>query len=435
MSLFKAKYITLGASILAGIYGLLIYFIFQLEYALDFPSFYSAAKALVSNHDPYQILFADYFPIVKKLSPNLNPPITLLFFTPLTYFNYFHALFLWLSISLTLGFIGLNITVKLTFSPDFIRKNKVSFYLFYLAFFPTLMNIMMGQLGTLILFFIMLGYYFYTKKNDYFAGILWGIIISMKIFPAFLFLYILTQKRYKNALIISLTFSILWFFPYLIYGKIIYQEYFSALTHALWYGDSWNGSIYGFIFRLFTNFKYEISKPLWIQGFYIVFLITASIWYLKQSKKTSTSIAENINHQPFCLALVMMLILSPLGWLYYFPLLIFPLLLSWVTVFKPNHFKYQSLWLLAFFFLNFPMDYLPSRQMFGPLNKIGFNSFYFYGLLILAYLIAQTPDMRKQHITPNIGNHLLAIVVILSFGLSMPIISLLSRLLEIGVIF
>lgn len=458
MILFKTKYIdpsSLLSFIVISIYSLLIYYIFQLEYSLDFPSFYYSAKNLLTGENPYQVLFADHLPIPKKLSANLNPPITLLFFAPLTQLNYFSALIIWIIISLGCGLVGASIALYFNFSSEFFKQNKVYLLLFFLAFFPTLMNLMIGQLGMLILFFIMAGYYFYFKENDCLSGIFWGTIIAIKIFPTFLFVYVLIERRYRTAFIMFFTCSLLTLLPYLIYGPTPYLNYLNVISSALWYGDSWNGSAYGFIFRLFTNWKYEVYSEILIKTLHLVFVLLATGWYLKKtnhiqklkSKNSDQNFNQNLNNQSFCLAIVTMLLISPLGWVYYFPLLIFPLILSGSKVFTENNLKHHLLWLLSFFLLNFPMDYLSTKYMSSITSKIGLPSFYFYGLLLLAYLLSETalsPKKSFENLETNKAlnspedawqYNLLPILTILGFGLITPIFSLLNQILKIGSIF
>lgn len=60
------------------------------------------------------------------------------------------------------------------------------------------------------------------------------------------------------------------------------------------------------------------------------------VWYLKALGANESG---PVNHQPFCLTLAMMLFLSPLGWVYYFPLLILPLILTWFVALNSKDIK------------------------------------------------------------------------------------------------
>lgn len=116
-------------------------------------------------------------------------------FSPLAKLNYHAALTTWWIISLILSLVAARLVFKHVFSADFYQENWPSLYLLYLAFFGILMDRAITQLGALLLFGIILGYHFYSKKKDYWAGALWGFVIALKFFPALLFF----MSSCKNA--------------------------------------------------------------------------------------------------------------------------------------------------------------------------------------------------------------------------------------------
>lgn len=369
--------------LLLWIYALSIYFVFT--YRIDFSSLYAACKFLVDGANPYQALFSTFLPKVQKLPANLNPPIVLLLFSPLAHLNYNSASAIWSIISFLLGITGAGIAFKYAFSPTFLKKNSHYLYFIYLASFATISNTVLSQLGGLLLFCMMFGYHLYMKQRNYSAGILWGIIIAMKLFPALIIVYAFAQKRYRVCVTILGVTCLLWLLPLLVYGMDVYTYYFSMMRKVLWYGDSWNASIYGMLFRLFGGRDYPLADLLSVNIAYgIIFALT----FLLYVKRILTIEKEKIVHQSFCLTLVMMLLLSPLGWLYYFPLLILPLALTWqMSVHKKTKpAKMVLLWFLCLFLINFPMNYIRSDKIVSIVGKLTLYSFHFYGLLLLLYL-------------------------------------------------
>lgn len=416
--------------ILLGTYSLLLYLILTNQYRVDFSSFYSAAQTLHAGENPYRVLSTTYLPTVKKLSANLNPPMMLWLFSPLSQLNYHMALAVWSIFSFILGLIGAGIAFKHAFPPHFLKKNWFNLYLLYLAFFATISNTAIAQLGAILLFFIMIGYHFYTKNHNYLAGIMWGIIIAIKLFPALLFFYVLSQKRYKTLVIMFSTLILMWLIPLLIYGPTIYNQYFSMMTRVLWYGDSWNASVYGFIFRLFVDTHNKTASLLLVKTLYGILFFLSLLWYLRE---INIKRANRVHQQSFCLTLVMMLIMSPFGWLYYFSILIPPLALTWLAAVDERTFsnKILLMWLLCLFLLNFPMDYVSAGNMTVFLDKLGFYSFYFYGLLLLAYLLTRSieiDDNNEIKINATYHYFLPATLIIFAFGLLVPIISFIMRL-------
>lgn len=180
----------------------------------------------------------------------------------------------------------------------------------------------------------MLGYHFYLTNRCYLAGISWGIIIALKLFPALLLFYVLKQGRTRVFLTMLATFLLACLIPILFYGPTLYVQYHSMITRVLWFGDSWNASVYGFLFRLLIDTHYTSHNLIPIELLYSGLFLILLILYLKTLGPSTVYKTHQVNHQPFCLTLVMMLLLSPFGWLYYFSLLMFPLVLTFSTVFE-----------------------------------------------------------------------------------------------------
>ena len=373
-------------------YTLLFYLVFTHQYRLDFSPFYSASQAFFQGDNPYQVLFTNYFPTVKKLSVNLNPPFVLWLFRPFSILPYDVAVVIWSILSFVSGLIGAGIAFYYAFPTLRHQRPYWVLYVLYLTSYATLMNTMIAQVGTWILFFVMAGYHFYKTNRDGYAGVLWGLLIAIKLFPGLLFFYVLIERRYRVFIIMLTCVLLLSMLPILVGGFAIYSHYFSMLSRVLWYGDSWNASLYGYIFRLFVDGKQHllIAKIVYVPCFFAVMAgYIRSLLFFQRS----THIASE--HQGFCLTIVCMLLLSPFGWLYYFPLLTFPLAVLWVRILTKQR---LFVWLTAWFFINFPMDYVRATNMSSMISKLGIYSFHFYGLIILLYLIMTMHHQHKNEI-------------------------------------
>lgn len=377
------------------VYCLLFYAVFTPEKIQDFASFYSAILNMLDHKNPYLQS--------TSLRPNLSPPFALLFFSFLGNFSYKTALIIWFFLSLILGLIGAFCAFYHAFSGEFLRKNWLILTLIYLSFFSTIANIIVVQFGSILLFFIMIGYHFYLRSRDLIAGVLWGIIIAFKFFPALLFFFVIKQGRKKVFFLMFFTFLIVSLLPFFSQGQLIYKQYFAMIAHVSWYGDNWNASLFGYLVRLF--FHGESLNDLKI--LYLILFCISLIWYFKNLKGLES------NHQPFCLTLTMMLLLSPFGWLYFFPLLVLPLSLTWIAACDN---KSQLFWLCILLLINLPQGYIFSTYELGILVKVSFISCYFYGLLLLNYSCVKQEksdlifDEKKQLF-------LLITLLILAFGL------------------
>lgn len=406
MRISSQKAALLGMFIL--IYGLLFYYLITLQLRIDFSSFYAAALAYIHDVNPYQCLVATFFPIPKKIPVNLNPPFFLQLISPLTQISFQSAATLWSLGSFLMGISGALISFKLTLPPAFFKKNWFYLMAIYLAMYSTLMNTSVSQMGGVLLFFIMAGYYFFLRKHDYLAGVFWGFIISIKLFPALLFLFVIHQKRFTVLFMMLLTCLLAFLFPLLSKGAENYELYFNLLPRILWYGDNWNASIYGFLFRLFIDVKAD--QNLWlIKILYLLISTLLVVWYVKKLNLFRTTL---IDHRAFCFTLVMMLFLSPFGWLYYFSLLIMPLTLIYQSLTR----KDSAIWALCLFLINVPIGYVQATDMGWFVYKISFYSLYFYGLVLVLILMSRLKE------PPQFGeviNHqlLYPLKITLTFGL------------------
>lgn len=84
------------------------------------------------------------------------------------------------------------------------------------------------------------------------------------------------------------------------------------------------------------------------------------------------------------------------------------------------------------FLVNFPMDYVKTQDMPNLWGRVSFSS-YFYGLLFLIYLLGK----RKIYGNNEIQEHgmqndfMPVLVIILAFGLFIPTICFVMRLLKL----
>lgn len=391
-------------------YGLIYFVVLAPTKIQDFTSFYAAILNWAQFKNPYTTLDSNFLPLTTKLSANLNPPFVLYLFGFLAKLSYQTALGIWLFLSFTLGLIGASLSIYYAFSDDFLRKNWLILLLIYLALFSTLINFSTAQIGLILLFLVMLGYHYFLKNQDLWAGFFWGLLVAFKFFPALLFIFILKEKRLKLFVIMLVITVFACLLPFL-HEQEIYSQYFALIAKVSWYGDNWNASIFGFISRLF--------KPSVNRIIYAVLFVISFVWYFKKLK---TSSSKQVNHQPFCLSLTMMLMLSPFGWIYYFPVLIFPLFLIWARVYEKLNqtIKPMLIFLIAFFFINMPQGYVHFENMTHLSVNVFFYSWFFYGLFLINYLCAQETIVLGKNQLGDDENKQVFITIslfILSFGL------------------
>ena len=126
----------------------------------------------------------------------------------------------------------------------------------------------------------------------------------------------------------------------LLVGFSAYTAYLAILNDVHWLATSWNGSYAGFFTRLFGGpvNKTWLDAPMLARGLPAVCSIATVGVLAKVVFKLSKSADQKLYADALvALTIPAMLLLSPLGWNYYFPLLIISFVVIWnLTADLPN---------------------------------------------------------------------------------------------------
>ena len=368
------------------------------EWGLDFYSYYLSSIEFRHGINPYHIYLTKHplFPTTCVLVPNPNPPLALLLMSAFSYFSYIKAYVAWATLSTLLGLIGVYQTL-LCFYKKLDKNTLFLCVILYLAAFPVLENAALAQVGGIMLFLLASGYRAFLNSQDFKAGFWWGLLIALKLFPALLVIFAFLKARYRLCfalLLFSIGFT---FLPLLSHDKIIYQQYMNNVNELYWYGINWNGSILGILYKYFVTLEpYKIpylGKTISMMQhadirhayhvklvFICISLAIIGLWVFFFKK-----LEDNLKHRDFAFLVVLMLLVSPFAWIYYFPMLLIPLTATFEEA-KENS-NYFMLWFLCLLFLYFPMPIMLSSQVNTTFwEKLTIYSMAFYGLMLLAYL-------------------------------------------------
>ncbi len=361
------------------LYGMLMVgLVLKHQHVNDFMSLYSGVKAYLAHQIPYQEFHPLWDEHTLSLPYNLNPPIVFLIFLPFTLLPYTVSAVLWLISLILMGLASFYLSLSILFPSRTWRAHWPMLGLLYCMFGALLANEGFLQLGTLLALLVIAGYALLLRQRECAAGIIWGVAAAIKLFPALLLFYLISQKKWRGAATLLFTMLLLFALPLYLYPVSIYWDYVHLLKSVTWYGDSWNVSLYGYLHRVLSG-RYHF-----IHGLFLMLSALSFIWYIKEL------FSESQAHYGFSLTLLMMLFLSPFGWYYYCTLLTFPLLML------SKRYMTHLWFLLGFFFLNLPVDYIAVRHMPQIFDKAVLYSIYFYGLLLFIYLISREKDKKQE---------------------------------------
>jgi hypothetical protein len=200
------------------------------------------------------------------------------------------------------------------------------------------------------------------------AGVLLGVLASIKYFYGLFLVYFVLIRAWRGLLAMLAAGCGMVVVSVAVFGVVAYQQYSHVLQLISWYSSSWNASSLGFWRRLLGG---EGNWSLWqwpqaVPSLVIVTNLGLLLSYVGYARNWPRH-NQVRNQALFAYTLVLMLLLSPLGWLYYFLVLLIPLLMLYVRFMAQDVSVEWSLMLAAgVLLLNLPLPlYRPHQLMSG----------------------------------------------------------------------
>jgi hypothetical protein len=204
----------------------------------------------------------------------------------------------------------------------------------FLIYITNSIIISYGQVSNLLLLLIAGSWIAGRNHRETLSGILIGMACAIKIFCGLFLIYFLISKQYKAFFSAILSGFMIFIGTIILFGFKSYLYYFQTLTHISWYGESWSISFKSFFIRLFSPTEKNIvlyNAPHLAQFltlFFSALLLTALVFTWHKLRQHKYHFLKSTYYDTgFSLTLISMLLLSPLGWNYYFNLLIIPYLI------------------------------------------------------------------------------------------------------------
>jgi len=401
--------------------------------AVDSIMFYCSAKNFWHHQSIYSSLTTEYFRfphnfsnyLVIKNEPiyligtnyfkNLNPPLFTLLISPLGLLSYPLAGLIWHGLLLCAPAVALYLIYDALFAQKTIW-GYFALLTIYFATAPAYTNMMIGEVGSLGFLLVTVIWLWARTGKDYPAGILLGLLLSLKYFFGLLALLFFVQKRWR--LILGFALSVACFNGLALFfcGKNNFIQHYQIIYHINWLTDSWNSSLYGLLLKLTAvAHSSKIIMPAWSKLCYY-FSITTMIGfqiYLCQ-KKFST---VNKFDQAFSYTLIISLLITPLNWPYYFSILTIPLLIILQSLAKdsptmPRIFAY----LITLLFLSTPLK-IADASIPGFHHMLFYSNF-IIGLLLLFIFWFYMHALKTPSSLPKIQNANIFPWTILSYSIA-----------------
>lgn len=366
----------------------------------DYGKFYQSARFVLEGKDAYTPIYFSTkselitkHPKISRLPGNLNPPFFSLLLLPLAFFSYKVSFYLWSALSILCGIGSLIILLQKTIISE---KNKWVTIIFsllaFVTYYPTFANAHFGQLTLFLLPLTVGAWLAIREEKPELAAVLLGLAASIKLFFGLFGIYFLLRREWRALVWFSCTIFICFLLPLLIFGPQVYVSYFETLHYLRWTASSWNASILGTLLRLFGgNHEPNIALvpiPGLTEKIYLFLsglcLLCVS-WFIVKKTSLNKTVKRDFD---FCMILIAMLLLSPLGWLYYFPLLIIPI----IVLMQLAKEKYYPVAIpvfigLVIIFSSLPLPLIASGWINATnVSQISLSSGYYTGSLLLSLI-------------------------------------------------
>lgn len=371
----------------------------------DFPTFYVAARHALEGKDIYAQDQADLglLPPTRAssgepLNPNLNPPFQTLLMAPLGLVDYATAFWLWSLVSLALLVAGAMAVESASRNPGATAWRMPGLVVMLLAYFPTWASFVYGQFGLALFGLLALVWFGARNRREVLAGVSLGLALSLKPFAAIFLLLYMLRRRWRLLAAAVATATLCALVALVAFGWAPYAHYLGVLGGANWHAASWNASFLGFFGRIFGGSR---NLPLVdVPGLAQVLaaagsatILGALVWLAEPRRQV---LSERRLDLAFALAVLAMLLVSPLGWMYYFPSLAIPVLVLWR---EGCRWPAVAAWVLS----SVPHLLVPSARFNDPLGWFTWAGFYFYALVIFALLIVRQARRQAEEKDPAGG--------------------------------
>ena len=335
-------------------------------------------------------------PGVDKLT---HPPLAAILALPFVWLDYPDATLAWNAASLcalavSLWLVGRHLGIP--FPPWAVFPLTT----LTLLCIPLREHLIHGQLSLILLVLLIGAWALNRSGHPCWAGALVGLATAIKLFPGFVLLYFLVRREWKAfaagvACLVALTQ-----FTLLVVGPQAFVMYVTDVLPLLSQSRSYwlNSSIIGFWSKLFdpgdgldSQFVIPLSRNSLIARIGIAFSVGGILvcW----ARNVWVAHSRDECDRAFGLTFTTMLLVSPVVWDYYFPLLVLPIALIWLAV-------SESAWGRAWFLVTVLALWtdqsvlwvaaIPGtapgawpRGVASPVNTLTVLSFQFYAVLSL----------------------------------------------------
>lgn len=422
LAILSCHYVTIGAQ----------------YFRSDYKTFYR------SLHDKTNVYNKNYYAFFKKneknqwtrVSPvsaatNINTPTMnfilkgLVNFSPILPINTKY----WIVINMACTALALFVMMR------WVSNSVEPFYYFYpllLVFYCSwysLYNVSLGQVAALLMPLFCLVFVLDEKKHKIPMAILLALLTTLKLFFALFGLLFLLRRQWRIVFLYAAACLFFLFLPLAYFSLRDYHSFFNIMDNHFFFMTRsvfpMNGSILGFITHWVLLLKIYPSD-LQMEVATTLLSLFVFVRYLLYDHRFLRHLPDFVNPLRYSFLIVIAMLCSPLGWLYYFLYFIVPVFVCYKIV---MHYQLSKAFFIFLFLAMSVFLFGWAHESHGLLSKIQFFSVFLSLLCWAAALryaalgvFENKPAMcvqRKIYIGIFVATSLLG-VVLMSFNYGIP---------------
>jgi hypothetical protein len=305
-------------------------------YRKDFFQEYLLARAVMAGLPVYAPLpelaerLEGPLPYSVFPQPSPHPPAVLIFALPLAFFSYRTALIIWLILELTLLFFTCRLILRRYFSANQWWAPLV-LATGLIATFPVSLELAVGQLMLLTLFFLTAGWLALRSSRDLQGGALLGLSLAVKFIGWPLILFLLFRRRWRAAISAASTFLIANLVGALIVGfnqTAHYYRYVAPIGSKLYESEFLNFSTWASGRRLFAGTANNILQTVNIEPLFHAPALAPLMAVILTLGVVCLAVVLAYRSSDFDSAVAVLVcasaVVNPIAWHHYLVLLIIP---------------------------------------------------------------------------------------------------------------
>jgi alpha-1,2-mannosyltransferase len=284
----------------------------------DFGKFYGSARLFLAGRDMYGPSQATWMLVGHGQHQqfwDMNPPHLHLLLLPLAWLPAFHAFLVWAGFSV----VSLMAAAWLIVRELRLRVTPIGLLwtaLAVAACAPTGTLLVTGQLSWLFLWPATVGWIAVRRGAWTKAAIVWGVLASVKPFLLVLPVYVALRRQWRAGAMSVATITTCYGVGIVVFGLDAHRAWFMALRDSsAWAWAAMNGSLLGLASRTLAPSPYLaplVNAPRAISLVWLTLSLggaAVTAWALMQR--------ETDPDRDLLLLLLLGLLVSPLGWIYY----------------------------------------------------------------------------------------------------------------------